>query len=239
MTAGSLPLTDAAATSRRGSAHPQNDDRVAILDARTPAVAAARRGCLYAACDGVSTVPGGGWAAQTACERLAAFFEPDAEGTLDCLLQGVNEIDWELRGRGVGMAACTLAAVWIAGGVVCVLRVGDSRVFRIRDAAIHEVCAGGPAGRSLQAYLGMGPDLNQVLRTWQDPIRAGDAFFLATDGLLSVAGPHDLAAAWWATGMRPRACAERAAALAEARGATDDATVLVVDVLALEAPPSP
>jgi serine/threonine protein phosphatase PrpC len=237
VTTGSLPFLDAAAASRRGAAHAGNDDASTILDARHPAVLAARHGCLLAVCDGVSTVPAGGWAAATACERLAGFFEPEAQGTLDALLQGVNEIDWELRGRGVGMAACTLAAVWITRSVVSVLRVGDSRVFRIRDAVIHEVCAGGRGGRSLQAYLGMGPELNQVLRTWQDPVRAGDVFLIATDGLLSVAGPHDLASAWWSAGMRPRPCTERAIALAEARGATDDATVLVADVLALELPP--
>ncbi len=236
MTSPSLPFIDAAAASRRGSAHARNDDGSAILDARHPAVAAVRHGCLFAVCDGVSTVPHGGWAANTTCERLAGFFEPDAAGSLDGLLQGMNEIDWELRGRGVGMAACTLAAVWIAGGVASVIRVGDSRVFRIRDAALHEICAGGRGGRSLQAYLGMGPDLNQVLRTWQDPVRAGDVFLLATDGLLAIAGPHDLATAWWASGMRPRACAERATGLAEARGATDDATLVVVDVLSLEMP---
>ncbi|MBN1334645.1 MAG: protein phosphatase 2C domain-containing protein [Deltaproteobacteria bacterium] len=237
MSAGSLPFTDAAAASRRGSAHEGNDDASTLLDARLPAVATARHGCLFAVCDGVSSVPSGGWAARTACERLAGFFEPESSGTLDGLLQGLNEIDWELRGKGVGMAACTLTAVWIARGVASVLRVGDSRVFRIRDGAIHEICPGGHRGRSLQAYLGMGPGLNQVLRTWQDPVRTGDVFLLTTDGLLSIAAPLDLAAAWWSAGMRPRACCEQAVALAEARGATDDATLVVVDVLADETPP--
>jgi serine/threonine protein phosphatase PrpC len=232
---GTLPFTAASHATRRGSTHDRNDDCVLLLDARVSRVAERRRGCLFAACDGVSVVQEGRWAAELTCERLAGFFEPDVPPTLDSLLALVNEIDWELRGRGQGKAACTLAALWLAAGRAHFIQVGDTELFWVRDGRIQRMCAKeSHSARRLEAYMGMGPGLNQSAQLWSNELLAGDLFLLATDGVTSVLDPPALLEASWNHPNDPDATARAIVAEVERHNGSDDATVIVVDVLASE-----
>ncbi|MFZ5480687.1 MAG: PP2C family protein-serine/threonine phosphatase [Myxococcota bacterium] len=232
-----LPYTASAAASRAGPRHPQNDDRWRILDVSHPGVAAQRRGSLFAVCDGVSTVPRGRYAAELTCARIDGFFDRYQAPRVEALAQLVSEIDWELRAAGTGQAACTLSMLWLAYGTAHVVHVGDSQVYRVRHGVATRITENHRGGRALGAYVGMGPRVADVLQVWQEELFVGDLFLLVTDGVTEVLAPDALLDAWWAFGGSPQRAANAIIAEVESRNGKDDATALVVDVLAIEADP--
>lgn len=234
MSEPTLPYSAAAAATRTGPKHAQNDDRYRILDVSHPGVAALRRGSLYAVCDGVSTVPRGRWAAELTCARIDGFFDRWAAPRVESLAQLVAEVDWELREMGSGQAACTLSLLWLAYGHAHVLHVGDSEVYRVRHGEVVRITATHRGGRSLGAYVGMGPRIADVLQVWQEPLFVGDLFLLVTDGVTEVVHVDELLNAWWAFGGSPQRAASAIISEVDRRGGRDDATALVVDILAIE-----
>ena len=234
MQVDTLPLVAVGSASLRGRTHRNNDDSVCVLDARVAEVVQLRRGTLFAVCDGVSSVPDGGWAAKITCERLVSFFDTDVPPNEEGLLQLINEIDWELRGRGVGQAACTLSALWLADRTAHLVHVGDSEVFHVRHGLIEGITERQGRGRRLGAYMGMGPQLNEVAQLWRGPLFVGDLFILTTDGVTELIAPDELMNCWWASGGNPQQCAEAVLGLVEMRHGADDASLVVVDVLSLE-----
>ncbi len=234
MRVDTLPLVAVGSASLRGRTHRNNDDSVCVLDARVEEVVQLRRGTLFAVCDGVSSVPEGGWAAELTCERLISFFDRDVPPSEERLLQLINEIDWELRGRGEGRAASTLSALWLADRTAHLVHVGDSQVFRVRHGAISCISERQGKGRRLGAYMGMGPQLNEVAQLWRGPLFVGDLFILTTDGVSELVTPDELLGCWWSSGGEPQGCAEAVVALVRERHGADDASLVVVDVLSLE-----
>lgn len=234
MSEGTLPYTHSAAATRCGANHAQNEDRYRILDAAHPAVAAMRRGSLYVVCDGVSSTPRGLWAADLTCSRMDGFYDHKVAPRESSLLQSLSEIDWELRELGPGEAACTLSCLWLADQVATVLHVGDSQVYRVRHGRAMRITADHRTGRALGAYLGMGPAISEAVQVWQEPLFVGDLFLLVTDGVTEVLPPDSLLDVWWAHGGSPRRAATAIIQEVDAKKGTDDATAIVVDVLALE-----
>ena len=234
MQVDTLPLVAVGSASLRGSQHRNNDDSVCVLDARVAEVVQLRRGTLFAVCDGVSSVPDGGWAAKLTCERLVSFFDRDVPPSEEGLLALINEIDWELRGRGERRAASTLSALWLADRTAHLVHVGDSEVFRVRHGTLEAITTRQGRGRALGAFMGMGPQLNEVAQMWRGPLFVGDLFFLTTDGITEVIQPAELLDHWWASGGKPQACVEGVLSVVEQRHGADDASLVVVDVLSLE-----
>jgi serine/threonine protein phosphatase PrpC len=232
-----LPYSHGAAATRKGPGHTRNEDQYRILDVSHPAVAALRKGSLYVVCDGVSTVKRGRYAAELACSRVDGFFDRVAAPKLESLQQLVAEIDWELREQGAGMAACTLSLLWLAYGRAHVLHVGDSQVYRVRHGESTRITEAHRGGRSLGAYVGMGPQVSEVLQTWQEPLFVGDLFLLVTDGVTLVLHPDELLDRWWSQGGSPQRAAHAIIQEVDRREGGDDATALVVDVLAVETDP--
>jgi serine/threonine protein phosphatase PrpC len=233
MSLGSLPLAAAAASFRTGPGHEICEDRHRILDGRHPLVTARARGCLYAVADGVSSARRGREAAETTCARLDGFFDASTPASLDALVQLVTEIDWELRDQGD--AACTLSLLWIASGHAHVVHVGDSEVYRVRHGEVSRVTAPqGGAGRGLRAYVGMGPRIAEAIQVWSAPLFVGDLFLLVSDGVTEVVSSDELLDAWWTFGGSPARAARAIIDAVGRRNGRDDATALVVDVLALE-----
>lgn len=233
----SLPYTFAAAATRMGGRHSRNEDRYRILDASHPAVAAMRRGSIYAVCDGVSTTPRGLWAAELTCARIDTFYDKRTQPSLDSLVQMLSEIDWELREQGKAQAACTLSLLWLADGQATILHVGDSQVYRVRHGEATLLTESHRSGRALGAWLGMGPSVADVVQIWKQPIFVGDLFLLVTDGVTEVVPPVELLDAWWAHGGSPQRAANAIIHEVERRQCGDDATAVVVDVLAVESDP--
>jgi len=234
MRVDTLPLVAVGSATLRGRTHRSNEDSVCVLDARVAEVVQLRRGTLFAVCDGVSTVPDGGWAAQVTCERLISFFDTDVSPTQEGLLQLINEIDWELRGRGKGQAACTLSALWLADRTAHLVHVGDSEVFRVRHGDIESITERQGSGRRLGAFMGMGPQLNEVAQLWRGPLFVGDLFILTTDGVTDLITAAQLLNRWWDSSGVPQVCAESVVNMVEERHGADDASLVVVDVLSLE-----
>lgn|GEM_PF-698284 len=232
-----LPLTRGSAATRTGLYHPRNEDQFRILDLSHPLVRRLRRGSLYVVSDGVSTTPRGRYAAELTCARVEGFFDRFGQPRLQSLVQLVSEIDWELRETGVGQAACTVSLLWLAHGIASVVHVGDSQVYRVRHGKVSRLTRSHRGGRALGAYVGMGPAVADVIQIWQEPMFVGDLFLLVTDGVTAVVPPDELLDAWWTHGGSAERAAQRIIGEVERRGGADDATALVVDVLALEEDP--
>lgn len=230
-----LPYSFGAAATRTGVHHKENEDQNRILDLSHPGVAAAARGSLYAVCDGVSSVPRGREAALLTCSRIDTFFDQYYPPQVESLLQIVTEVDWELRAEGRGVAACTLSALWLAHGIATVLHVGDSQVYRVRHGQAVRITRSHRGGRALGAYVGMGPRISEVLQVWQEPFFVGDLYLLVTDGVTEVLEPDTLLDTWWAHGGSPQRAANAIIQAVNSAEGDDDATALVVDVLAVEA----
>lgn len=226
---GTLPLTSAAAATRRSPRHKRNEDQHRILDCEHPYVAATRRGSLFVVCDGVSTVPRGREAAELTVSRMDSFFQRRPH--VDSLRELVVEIDWELRAGGKGQSACTLSMLWLANGRANVVHVGDSQVYRVRHGETLRITKEHRGGRALGAYMGMGPEVGKVLQVWDDELFAGDLYLLVTDGVTEVVPVEELRDTWWAIGASPQHAAQAIINEVDRRKGTDDATALVVDVL--------
>jgi len=229
---GSLPFTFVAVVSRRGRAHQEIEDRFALFDARVPAAREARRGALFAVADGVSSVGHGGDAAETACEALGTFFTSGRPPSEDLLLDILEAADAEIR--LVSSGACTIAGVWLAGGQVRAFSLGDSIAYRWRDGDLTPLTPDETSSQGLNTYLGMGENVRPCVYLKRYPMTAGDVFLLMTDGLLEVLGPEVLASRY-----QEMDCALDLAQSVErsldANGHRDDATLMVIEVLALEA----
>ncbi len=228
-----VPIANAAAATRRGETHDVNGDAYCLFDATT-VQEDTPRGALFAVSDGVSTVRDGQWAAQTTCKRLASFFDRDVQPGLNSLQQLVNEIDWELRGRGKGNAACTLSLLWLTGGYAHVLNIGDSQVLRVRHGELQVLTAPRSMAGGLRNYMGMGVRLNDAMQVWRQALWPGDLFMLLSDGVMQVMKNEELLDTWWEAAGDPKLTVSRIVDDIEARKGEDDATVIVVDILAIK-----
>jgi serine/threonine protein phosphatase PrpC len=229
---GSLPFTFVAVVSRRGRAHAEIEDRFALFDAGDVTAREARRGVLFAVADGVSSVAHSGDAAETACEALGTFFTSSRPPSEDLLLDILEAADAEIR--LVSSGACTIAGLWLAGGQVRAFSLGDSVAYRWRDGALTPLTPDESASQGLSTYLGMGENVRPCVFLQRYPLTVGDVFLLMTDGLLEVLDIGALADRYQQTG-----CALDMAHLVEksldAGPHRDDATLMVIEVLALEA----
>lgn len=201
------------------------------------AVSFFRKGALYVVADGVSSVPKGRQAAEMVCSRVDTFFDRVQAPRVESLVELLTEVDWELRGLGRAQAACTASILWLAYGKANIVHVGDSQIYRVRHGECLCITKEHRGGRSLGAYVGMGPEISDVMQVWQEPLFVGDLFLLVSDGVTEVVPPEELAEAWWTTGGSPQRAAHSIIAEVNKRGGRDDATALVVDVLAVETDP--
>jgi serine/threonine protein phosphatase PrpC len=219
-----------AAGSRRSPDHETNEDAWHRWEAADKGQEMAREG-LYVVCDGVSSAGMGHLASRISTKRLRQLCEPGALTGFDKLSEMISELDWELRGM-TSRAACTISLLAIQGSRGQVLTVGDSPVYRIRRGAIEQL--GGrtnPAdGRRLGAYLGMGPEISEVLQSWNGPLIPGDVMLLTTDGVGGLLPESELLESWTRTND-PTACMGDLMERVVHAGGRDDATVVVVEVL--------
>ena len=190
------------------------------------------RGHLFVISDGVSTVRLGQWSAQLTCKRLEQLYLSSQPLSAEVLSQLISEIDWELRGEGQGNAACTLSVLWLHGEMATALHVGDSAIYRMRHNDISRITQiHGGQGRGLQVYMGMGPNVSELVQVAHEPLRAGDTFFLVTDGVSDYLRPIELARAWARSGGDPGTCARRILSGVSSREGRDDATVVVAQFI--------
>lgn len=216
----------AAAASRRGDTHTENQDAWAMVRGE----AGSGRGALYAVSDGVSSTRRGQWAARLTCARLAAFLRRDPEVSVDRMAHLVAEIDWELRENGRGDAACTLTVAWLREGTLSLLHVGDSSLYRVRAGRISRLSRVMGSGARLSGFLGMGPDVSDALQVHQESLVADDGLLLVTDGVTGVIRHTELAGWWLRTGRDPERTVKGVIKEVGRRKGADDATLVAVAV---------
>lgn len=178
-------------------------------------------GLLAVLCDGVSSVAHGGWAASTCCQLVQEL------SSVQSLPSALVEIDWEIRGKGKGHAACTLALVWIVGQKAYVFRVGDTQVYLLRNRSAHAIF---PAKRdgALRSFVGIGDDILQSVQTEVVPLQSDDVLFLSTDGVSDMLQTSDLYTLWSHSYEDPLLCSARLVQLAQVNGSIDDNSVVTV-----------
>jgi serine/threonine protein phosphatase PrpC len=173
----------------------------------------------------------GQWAARLTCLRIEQFFFDDHPISVSAINQLISEIDWELRGEGRGTAACTLSVLWLHEHEAAIAHVGDSAIYRLRGGDISMMTQIQGSGRSLRAFMGMGPTVSDVCSITCESLLNGDVFFLVTDGVSNLVSPPELATAWTCSNGDPDRCAATILQRVTEQEGSDDATVVVVQFL--------
>lgn len=145
-----------------------------------------------------------------------------------------------------GMGTTMTGAFWM-GDRVAIVHVGDSRAYVLRDGELLQITHDHTyvqtlvdAGRITEEEATVHPRRSLLMRALDgmNPVEAdlslreardGDRYMLCTDGLSGVVGPEEMAA-YLAEGD-PTGCVTRLVDLALERGAPDNVTVVVADVI--------
>lgn len=175
-----------------GKHRAENQDRVAIL----------RGGGMLCVADGMGGMEGGALAAQSVVDGVAAIELSGLTGDplKEALLDALRRLNDTLNARWQRRSGATLALLLADGGDMLSVTSGDSEAFLFRDGELNAIGAPHnefakllerglvdpddlhhPARSYLTAYMGMGgPWRYCAART---PARAGDLFFLCSDGI--------------------------------------------------------
>jgi serine/threonine protein phosphatase PrpC len=203
--------------------------------------------------DGVGGHAAGEIASATIIEALAPL--GDTEPGYDLvgrLLGAVVEGNAAVARRvaddpGLQGMSTTLTAVLFGDGRFCLLNIGDSRTYILRDGALEQLSRDDSyvqllvdQGHITQEAAGTHPQRNLVLEALtgeevMEPAmtvheaRAGDRFMLCSDGLSDVV-PQGVLADSLKAG-EPQECVDRLIALAIDAGTRDNVTAIVADVV--------
>jgi PPM family protein phosphatase len=208
---------------------------------------------LLAVADGVGGHAAGEVASATIIEALAPLgdCEPgyDLVGRLhEAVVAGNAAIAERIAAdpRLEGMST-TLTAILFGGTRYCLLNIGDSRTYLLRDGALEQLTRDDSyvqllvdEGHITQEAAGSHPQRNLVLQALtgeqvMEPAmtvheaRAGDRFMLCSDGLSDVVDHPALAAALCEGA--PDESVKRLIELALANGTRDNVTAIVADVI--------
>jgi serine/threonine protein phosphatase PrpC len=210
---------------------------------------------LWVVADGMGGHAAGDVASQTVVQTLAAL---PAHATLPAFVNAVEDGILEANERLVAMAAetkqtsgSTVVALIASQGYGVVLWAGDSRIYRLRNGSFkqmttdhsqvelfieqglitREEAVNHPAGNMVTRAVGAGPELYLEMDIVE--LEIGDRFLLCSDGLDKHVSDPEIADV---LGQGPPAqAAQRLIDLTLSRGASDNVTVSVVEVLALGA----
>ncbi len=205
------------------------------------------RGIALAIADGISSSP----VSQVASAAAVRGFLEDYYGTSEawtvrraaqCVLAATNGWLHAQTQLGEGRFdkdrghVCTFSALVFKGREVHLLHVGDTRVYRIHNAALeqlsqdHRVRLDG--GQTyLGRALGLSPHLEADHACW--PTEVGETFLLATDGAYEHLDPLLVVGTLARHGADLQAAAQALVSAALARGSQDNATVMLARVESL------
>ena len=233
-------LLVAAGLSSRTGRRADNQDFVASY-LGTPAERVTH-GAIAVLADGVGGAKGGRVAAELACRCFIEFYlsQPEtigiaanADGALrpyNAWLHAIGGADPALTG-----AATTFAAVILRGREAHALHVGDSRVWHWRDGGLTQLTEDHAGARPDQRHVlyravGMEPGLR--LDHAVQPLLEHDRLLITSDGVHGVLSARVLSRLLAARGAAEEdSGAITAAALAA--GSTDNASAIILDVLAV------
>jgi len=226
----------AAVVWQQGPQHKFYEDRYRLLCRPIPLVEKARRGEIYAVCDGVGSAPRGRDAAQEVCDVLVRFYEksqdllPTSEVISSLLKQANTEIfSWGIiDGTDRAQGACAATVVWINDNLVAtVFHVGDTRALLIRNGTAQALTSphNDPAGH-LVNYFGLS---SLEIETKIIQLELGDRILLLSDGISKSLYNQTIASVVESHSRRP-ASLEALLRSARSAGSSDDATAVLIDI---------
>jgi PPM family protein phosphatase len=243
----------AAAGSRQGPRHRENEDSLRIAEAPDAAIGATH-GNLYVVCDGVGGHNRGEVASAIAVEELArAYFATASDDAAENLTAAVAAANVQvLRSAEADEAnsgmATTVVAAAVIGGRIVVANVGDSRAYIVTGETLRQVSRDhslvqdqvergfitpeeartSPQRNVITRALGLAETVETELRTQDEPA-APTRLVLCTDGVHGVVDDVELAQA--VGRLAPVAAVRAILDLVDERNGHDDATLIVVDLM--------
>ncbi|MGV0976489.1 MAG: protein kinase domain-containing protein [Azonexus sp.] len=200
------------------------------------------KGILAAVADGIGGHKGGREAAEYTVRGLLAdyFATPDTWGVpraIETVTTALNRWVIAEAGRNAELSgmATTLSALVLRGRRYYTAHIGDSRIYRLHDGMLQPLTVDHTWEHpELKNVLSRAIGLDQrVLMDFADgELAVNDRFLLISDGVWSVL-PDALMAEMLLDHPEPRAAAAALTSLALAQGGHDNATAVVIDVLAL------
>jgi protein phosphatase len=237
----------AASATDQGLVRQNNEDSFLIDDQRG----------LFAVADGMGGHRGGEVASRTAVEALRAAFangQPlhDAIGRANLAVLERAAGDADLAGMGTTMTA----VVAVGGHQILIGHVGDSRAYLLHDGMLQratddhslveemvregrltpEQAESHPQRAIVTRALGVDQQLAVDLYTLD--VAEGDRVVLCSDGLTTMVRERDIER-MARTEADPQRLADVLVAAANAAGGEDNITVVVIDVLEVDAPRAP
>jgi serine/threonine protein phosphatase Stp1 len=203
---------------------------------------------LWAVADGMGGHVNGQWASRTVAQSLGniAFaddFDADSLRVADAIHAANATIFAEASAAGKQMGS-TAAALYMHDRRFAVLWAGDSRVYLLRDGALHrltrdhtqvqemvdrgylteEDAKNHPMSHVISRAVGVQAQLE--VDAVADEIKSGDVFLLCSDGLYGVVPDHEIAAQLSANS--PQAACQRLVEVCLERGAPDNVTIIAI-----------
>ncbi|WP_153145930.1 bifunctional protein-serine/threonine kinase/phosphatase [Dechloromonas sp. H13] len=204
----------------------------------------ANKGVIAAVADGIGGHKGGREAAEYTVRGLLSdyFATPDTWGVpraIETVTTALNR--WVIaegsRNAELAGMATTLSVLVLRGRRYYTAHIGDSRIYRLQDGrllplTVDHTWEHPELNNVLSRAIGLDP---RVLMDFTDgDLAVDDRFLLVSDGIWGVL-PDALIAEVLLDHPEPQAAAAALTSLALAQGGHDNATAVVVDVLALPA----
>ena len=211
--------------SQKGAEHDTNDDAIFSMDSGL----IGKLGALAMICDGVSSVPHGKWAADTACEKVEEFFSGiNTRTTIQDFCKEIDTINTHINTTPRRRGACTISMCWIQSGVMHSFCLGDTQIAILRARKVHFISQDRLASGQVQAFLGMNRSVLPDIATQTTPLEHDDILLIMSDGVSEIVSKHDLFLVWKHCYEDPQLCAEKLVQLAHFSGSTDDNSVIVM-----------
>jgi protein phosphatase len=246
-----VPILKVAAKSDMGQVRENNEDKFDFYEPETPGLLAAR-GSLFAVGDGV----GGAQAGQIASELMlkalmASYYDSATPDPVEALHQAILDANGRIFSLAQAMAdrngmGSTLTAAAFIENRVIIGQVGDSRAYLVRDGVAQQVTLDHSlveeqfrAGVITREEANNSPFKNVITRSmggshnvypdfFEEDVRVGDTWVLCSDGFSNNSNEQEIAEI--VSANCPSEAARQFIELANARGGSDNITVLVVAV---------
>lgn len=204
----------------------------------------ARHGLLAAVADGVGGAKAGRMAAELAVRALIEGYydQPDTIGPAAAATRVLGPFNRWLHTMGrsgtMAHAATTFTALMLRGRRAHVVHVGDSRAWLFRDGQLRLLTRDhvrSPPDQRHILYRALGIEETLRLDHHEVPLAPHDRLLLTSDGVHGVLSPRQLARLMGERGS-PGGDAQRIVDAALDGGSQDNASAVLVDVVALPAP---
>jgi serine/threonine protein phosphatase PrpC len=247
-------VLDVAGLSDRGVRREHNEDAWSQPPASLTSKQLAAKGRLYIVADGVGGHLAGDVASTMAVEIIQQHYYADSStdiaASLTAAIQAASaQIDQEAAARPErrGMST-TVTAVVLQGNHLTVANVGDSRTYLVRKGQIRQItadhswveeqvrlgiltpeeAAGHPQRNIITRSLGSNQKLDVDI--FEEQVEPGDSVLLCSDGLSNVVTDQEMTSAV-DRGWHAESAASELVDLAKQRGAPDNVTVLLINVI--------